>query len=238
MNLSLLYFVYSLKAKGRKMALQFSKRLNLTKGMYLNLSQSGVSMSVGIKGWRRALAMGLAGASMLGAPMKAHGQEWWQATAAQAEQAITQAWSQLSPNQKQELRQEEREWIKWKDSLPADRRTWATADRAHYLQAYRKGGKDAADKSLYHTFSGDFITADADGKLTFDPAAATQKNIRSYDMHAESQGEPTATPTPTPPEQLATASRWTKDGNVDRAWGELPFVCQVDLVGADLLGAQ
>jgi hypothetical protein len=27
-------------------------------------------------------------------------------------------------------------------------------------------------------------------------------------------------------------------GNVDRAWGELPFVCQVDLVGADLLGAQ
>jgi len=27
-------------------------------------------------------------------------------------------------------------------------------------------------------------------------------------------------------------------GNVDRAWGELPFVCQVDLVGADFLGAQ
>ena len=27
-------------------------------------------------------------------------------------------------------------------------------------------------------------------------------------------------------------------GNADRAWGELSFVCQVDLVGANLLRAQ
>jgi hypothetical protein len=132
-------------------------------------------------GWRKALAMGLAGASMLSAPMKAHGQEWWQATPAQAEQAVTQAWSQLSPKQQQNLRQEERDWIKWKDKLPADRRTWATADRAHYLQAYKKGGKSAADDTLYHTFSGDFISPGADGELTFNPAAATQEDIRSYD---------------------------------------------------------
>jgi len=146
--------------------------------------------------WRRAVATALAGLGMMGAPMKAHGQEWWQATPAQAEQAVTQAWSQLSPKQQQNLRQEERDWIKWKDKLPADRRTWATADRAHYLQAHKKGGKDAADKSLYHTFSGDFISPGDDGKLTFDPAAATQEDIRSYD-----------TPTPSPQEQQPSSTK-------------------------------
>ena len=37
------------------MALQFRKRVKLAKGMYLNLSQSGVSMSVGTKGARMTI---------------------------------------------------------------------------------------------------------------------------------------------------------------------------------------
>jgi hypothetical protein len=85
--------------------------------------------------WRKALAIGLAGLGMAAAPMtgKAAGsEEQWDAS-------LNQLWHQLSQRQQQELRTDEREWIRWKDKLLGDdERIRAIQDRIDYLTALTK----------------------------------------------------------------------------------------------------
>jgi hypothetical protein len=82
--------------------------------------------------WRRLLGTAaVAGATAL-SPMKAHAgppvAEW--------EKSLSMSWQQLSPQKRQELRQEERDWIKWKDKLPATELANALKSRAYYLQQF------------------------------------------------------------------------------------------------------
>jgi Lysozyme inhibitor LprI len=80
--------------------------------------------------WRRLLGTAaVAGATAL-SPMKAHGGS----TTAQWDQALNKAWQELNPKQRQELRQEELQWIKWRDSLSSDDdRRGATKSRTWYI---------------------------------------------------------------------------------------------------------
>jgi hypothetical protein len=71
-------------------------------------------------------------------------------TEAQWENALNHAWTALSPKQRIELRQSERDWIKWRDSLPAEDSLAATRDRTTYLEVYKKMGPAAADSSEYN----------------------------------------------------------------------------------------
>jgi hypothetical protein len=85
--------------------------------------------------WRKALAIGLAGLGMAAATMtgKAAGsEEQWDAS-------LNQLWHQLSPKQRQELKQDQREWISWKEKLPDDVRYRALQARAGYLELITQG---------------------------------------------------------------------------------------------------
>src|SRR5215471_8542785 len=62
------------------------------------------------------------------------------------EQALNQAWQQLSPGQRQSLRQEQRAWVKSKDTLEYGRRHQALEDRTAYLLHQTKS-VDTADTS-------------------------------------------------------------------------------------------
>lgn len=81
--------------------------------------------------WRKALAMGPAGASMLGAPMKSHAQDVPPALASalatdkelsSAEQKFVDLWKTLSPHQQDELRPKQQEWMKYVNTLPPAQR--------------------------------------------------------------------------------------------------------------------
>jgi hypothetical protein len=54
----------------------------------------------------------------------------------QAEYALNQTWSQLSPRQRALLRYEERKWIIYKDSLALEKRLIEIENRDTYLQDY------------------------------------------------------------------------------------------------------
>jgi hypothetical protein len=79
-------------------------------------------------GWRKALPLGAAGLAGL-APMKAHAA----GSEAQWNAALNRDWKALTSQQQQQLKPEEREWIKWKDQLGDDERYWAIQDRDEYL---------------------------------------------------------------------------------------------------------
>jgi C-terminal processing protease CtpA/Prc len=71
------------------------------------------------------------------APMTAHAS----GTEQQWEQALNRAWHDLGPKQQQELRQDERDWIKWKEKLPDDQRYRAIQSRVDYLTQHSKDPK-------------------------------------------------------------------------------------------------
>jgi len=50
-----------------------------------------------------------------------------------AEADLTQAWQSLTPEQRAELNQEERNWVRHRDSFPAEERIKSTAQRAKYI---------------------------------------------------------------------------------------------------------
>jgi uncharacterized protein YecT (DUF1311 family) len=50
-----------------------------------------------------------------------------------AEADLNRAWQSLTSQQRNQLRQEERNWIRHRDSLPAEERTKSTAQRAKYI---------------------------------------------------------------------------------------------------------
>jgi hypothetical protein len=58
--------------------------------------------------WQKTLAIALGGLGMATSPM-AYGS----GSEAQWDKALNDAWQSLSPKQKQELRQDERDWIQW-----------------------------------------------------------------------------------------------------------------------------
>jgi hypothetical protein len=91
-------------------------------------------------GWRKAVATGLAGLGMMAAPMtgKASGSEQ------QWDTALNRAWHQLPAKQRQELRQDEREWVHWKEKLPDEVRYRALQDRAGYLYSITQGASPTA----------------------------------------------------------------------------------------------
>jgi hypothetical protein len=50
-----------------------------------------------------------------------------------AEADLTHAWHSLTPEQRDQLNQEERNWVRHRDSLPAEERIKSTAERAKYI---------------------------------------------------------------------------------------------------------
>jgi hypothetical protein len=56
--------------------------------------------------------------------------------AARWEGHLNSAWSQLSPAQRNMLRDEERKWIVWKDSFPIAARLEALGKRVDYLHSF------------------------------------------------------------------------------------------------------
>jgi hypothetical protein len=80
--------------------------------------------------WRKAAAIGLAGLGMMAAPMtgkaSAGSETYWK-------DMIQARWEQLSTLQQQDLDQEEREWVKWKNRLNDSDRWAATKVRANYI---------------------------------------------------------------------------------------------------------
>jgi hypothetical protein len=75
--------------------------------------------------WRRSLATLLAGLGIAAASPMAHG--------ADSDEALNKSWQELTPKMRQELRQDERDWIKWKEKLSAEQQEWANLSRATYL---------------------------------------------------------------------------------------------------------
>jgi hypothetical protein len=91
-------------------------------------------------GWRKAVATGLAGLGMMASPMgaKASGTE------GQWEALLDNLWHQVPPKQRQELKQDEREWIRWKENLSDHERYNAIQDRAQYLSSIVRGDSPTA----------------------------------------------------------------------------------------------
>jgi hypothetical protein len=81
--------------------------------------------------WQKTLAIALGGLGIATSPMArgAGSEDQW-------DQAVNKAWQELTPKQRQELRQDERDWIKWKNKLPAEQQHWATVSRATYLMQF------------------------------------------------------------------------------------------------------
>jgi hypothetical protein len=86
--------------------------------------------------WQKTLAIALGGLGMATSSV-AHGA----GSEAQWDKALNDSWQALSPKQKQELRQDEREWIKWQNSLPPEPGRNATKNRALYIQKVQSGEK-------------------------------------------------------------------------------------------------
>jgi hypothetical protein len=78
--------------------------------------------------WRRSLATLLAGLGIAVASPMARG--------ADSDEALNKSWQELTPKMRQELRQDERDWIKWKEKLPAEQQEWANLSRATYLMRF------------------------------------------------------------------------------------------------------
>jgi hypothetical protein len=57
----------------------------------------------------------------------------------QWDQALNEAWQLLSPAQRQELKQDEHEWVQWKQKLPDEARYNAIENREMYLRAILDG---------------------------------------------------------------------------------------------------
>jgi hypothetical protein len=152
--------------------------------------------------WRRSLATLLAGLGMAAAAPMAHGS----GSDAQWDQSLNQAWQELSPKQQQELRQEERCWIKWRDSLPIDQQRFAVVSRVFYLSQFSRDPETAASAK-------DSIQAmKRAGTWAMDP---------SFERDAP---EPLSTPTPTPtggqaqtlePFRLPTPAKGLEGGRTD-----------------------
>ena len=66
-------------------------------------------------------------------------------SSAKWEQELTQAWKALSPKAQQELIDEQRAWIKWKDSLTSSDLEWALVDRVNFLRDYKIDPEAALD---------------------------------------------------------------------------------------------
>jgi hypothetical protein len=99
-----------------------------------------------IKGWRKALALGVAGLAGL-APMKAaaHGSGFWgpeiqkvmTSPSGGSEQdwkhLLNQFWGRLPAKVQQEIAQDQKDWVGWKNKLPAEQRLDATKERATFV---------------------------------------------------------------------------------------------------------
>jgi hypothetical protein len=98
----------------------------------------------------------------------------------QWEDALNRAWQELSPKQREELRQDERDWIKWQNSLPPEPAYNATKNRALYIQKIQAGEKISSDHGWSVNPDFDYPT----GKLS--PHDAQE---RVDDINAEEKGE-------------------------------------------------
>jgi hypothetical protein len=67
---------------------------------------------------------------------------------AAAERDLTQAWLNLSPQQRNALRQEERNWIKLKDSIPIDDRVEVVRQRTLYLRALQQNQRSSGGSGV------------------------------------------------------------------------------------------
>jgi len=114
--------------------------------------------------WRKALAIGLAGASML-APVTRKAYARGQAPAkhpqtvqvqqnispeeAETKRLLNQAWADLAPSQQLKLTREQQAWAKWKNQSVDIDREQATQDRLEYIRMIANGTPPVeAQKSL------------------------------------------------------------------------------------------
>jgi hypothetical protein len=151
--------------------------------------------------WQKTLAIALGGLGMTTSPM-AYGS----GSEAQWEQALNRAWQALSPEQKQELRQDERDWIKWQNSLPPEPGANATKNRAIYIQKLQSGEKVNPEQGWNVNPNFDYPT----GKLN--PHDAQE---RVDEINAEEQAHKAQTGDVKPEVQglIAKAEQATKDAD-------------------------
>jgi hypothetical protein len=76
----------------------------------------------------RALVMGLVGVNLATAALAGVSD-----SEAKWKRALNQAWSKLTPEQREELTSEESRWVKWKNTLPDEEREKVTEERTAYI---------------------------------------------------------------------------------------------------------